>query len=344
MTLLRRLGLAALALAILHIILAPVVRITGSGMGCGPHWPTCHGYWFPPLDRMDLVIEVMHRYIAASLILSLLALLGVAIARRAAPRVGGSGGVLRGAALAVLLTVLVSVLGGITVKLHLPAVVTASHFVLAMLLVAALVITVQRAGGLGAADVRGGGVSRKTHRGVAAAAILALAAVAMGALTAKVPGAAAACQGFPLCSGTILPRFGAQHVQFTHRMIAFLLLFHLVGLVIAVARRGEHAVIIRTSRLALAAVGAQIVVAAGLVLMNLPQQLQWLHSAMATVVWLAVFTFYALARRGALGEPARVVPAAEAVLSRPDQALPAAEPARAQPHSMAVIVARGADL
>ena len=340
MTLLRRLGLGALALAFLHVILAPVVRITGSGLGCGDHWPKCHGYWFPPFDRMDLIIEVMHRYIAASLSLTLLALLGFAIARRRDAGVGGRGGVLRAAALAVVLTVVVSVFGGITVKLHLPAPVTATHLVLAMALLATLVAAVHRAGGLGASRVAAGGASGKTHRGAMVAAVLAILAVALGALTAKIPGAAAACQGFPLCTGGVLPRFPVQHVQFTHRMLAFLLLFHMVGLAVVMAKRGDPAAVVRAGRIALGAVVTQIVVAAALVLLYLPQQLQWLHSAMATTVWVTVFAFFALARRGALGEPQRVP-----VPPSTDAVLPRAEPAAvatATPHSVAVIVARGA--
>ena len=327
MSLLRRLATGALALAFLHVILAPVVRITGSGLGCGDHWPKCHGSWFPPFDRVDLIIEVMHRYIAASLSLTLLALLGFAIARRRQPGVGGPGGVLRAAALAVALTVVVSVFGGITVKLHLPPPTTATHFVLAMALLATLVAAVHRAGGLGAASIVAGSVTRKTRRGAGVAAILAILAVAMGALTAKIPGAAAACQGFPLCTGSLLPQFPVQHVQFTHRMIAFLLLFHMIGLAIAIAKRGEAPGVVRAGRIALGAIVMQIGVAAALVLLFLPQQLQWLHSAMATTVWVTVFTFWALARRGAVAE-------GEAV----------AEPRRPSPQSIAMIVARGADL
>lgn len=347
---LRRLGFGALTLAFLHVVLGPVVRITGSGMGCGPHWPTCHGYLFPPFDRPDLIIEVMHRYIAASLILVLLGLLGVAIAKRSEPGVGGRGGVLRAAALAVLLTAVVSVFGAITVFLHLPAAVTATHFVLAMGLLASLVVVVHRAGGLGAAATPAGSVTPKTSRGATGALVLAFLAVSMGALTAKIPGAAAACQGFPLCRGTILPQFGAQHVQFTHRIIAFLLLGHLIGLAFSLAKRGEAATVVRAGRIALAAVVTQIVVAAALVVLYLPRHLQWLHSAMATTVWVTVFTFWALARRGALGasEPAVLPSSGSVVLPRTEPGAVAstavAEPRRASPQSVAVIVARGADL
>ncbi|MBF2051844.1 MAG: COX15/CtaA family protein [Candidatus Sericytochromatia bacterium] len=37
------------------------VRITGSGAGCGAHWPTCHGAIIPPSPTMETLIEFTHR-------------------------------------------------------------------------------------------------------------------------------------------------------------------------------------------------------------------------------------------------------------------------------------------
>src|SRR3981189_1926707 len=48
----------------LLIILGAVVRITGSGMGCGDHWPLCNGHLFPPLGDIGTVIEWSHRLVA----------------------------------------------------------------------------------------------------------------------------------------------------------------------------------------------------------------------------------------------------------------------------------------
>ena len=39
----RRAAYAALAVSLVHIIFGAIVRISGSGMGCGDHWPTCYG-------------------------------------------------------------------------------------------------------------------------------------------------------------------------------------------------------------------------------------------------------------------------------------------------------------
>ena len=65
-------GLDRAALAFGLIVLGGVVRITGSGMGCGDHWPRCDGEWFPPLD-LPTMIEIGHRWAAALVSLLVLA-------------------------------------------------------------------------------------------------------------------------------------------------------------------------------------------------------------------------------------------------------------------------------
>src|SRR5213593_483825 len=77
----------ATACTYLLILLGAVVRITGSGLGCGNHWPLCNGHLFPPLNDLPTVIEWSHRLVAA--LVSIL-VLGLAVLnwRRAAPAVG----------------------------------------------------------------------------------------------------------------------------------------------------------------------------------------------------------------------------------------------------------------
>ncbi len=43
------------------IIWGAFVRVTGSGAGCGQHWPTCHGEIVPRADTLETLIEVTHR-------------------------------------------------------------------------------------------------------------------------------------------------------------------------------------------------------------------------------------------------------------------------------------------
>lgn len=301
MTALRRLSILSLILATGHVVFGAIVRITGSGMGCGDHWPKCHGYWFPPFERTDLIIEVTHRYFAATLSFAILGLLALAFLRRKTPGVGGPGGVLRAALLAAVLVVAAALFGAATVKLELSnKLVIVTHLAIAMALIAVLISAAMRAGGLGAAHASIGTASEKTWRGARVAVAVTFAVLVLGAFTAHIPGANSSCVGFPLCRGSLLPS-GPQHIQFTHRILAFALFFHLLGMAVAVRRRGESSLIIRAAAVAFGTVVVQIVVAAALVEMQLPAVFRSLHQAVGTLVWIAVVLLALLSRRGALG-------------------------------------------
>jgi heme A synthase len=43
------------------ILFGAWVRITGSGAGCGSHWPTCHGQIIPHSPSIETMIEYTHR-------------------------------------------------------------------------------------------------------------------------------------------------------------------------------------------------------------------------------------------------------------------------------------------
>src|SRR5262249_57776211 len=85
---LRALLRLSLAIAIVHIAFGAMVRISGSGMGCGPYWPQCQGAWFPPFDRPALVIEWTHRLLALLVTLSVAATAVVAWGARRQAAVG----------------------------------------------------------------------------------------------------------------------------------------------------------------------------------------------------------------------------------------------------------------
>ena len=145
--LLRRLAAGGAGLAFGLIVLGGVVRITGSGMGCGDHWPRCDGEWFPPLD-LPTLIEIGHRWAAALVSLLVLGVggrrLAPAPAERAAPPA-------RPPWPACVLVVQV-LLGAVTVKLALPPWVIITHLANAMVLLALLVVVALRAGPGGAAS------------------------------------------------------------------------------------------------------------------------------------------------------------------------------------------------
>jgi heme A synthase len=56
-----RLILFNLALALFIIIWGAWVRLSGSGAGCGDHWPLCHGQVVPLAPTIKTIIELTHR-------------------------------------------------------------------------------------------------------------------------------------------------------------------------------------------------------------------------------------------------------------------------------------------
>jgi len=320
-TTLRRLAYATLTLAVIHIVFGAIVRISGSGMGCGDNWPKCYGHWFPPVDQPTLIIEWTHRLIAALLITTITALAIVAWTKREAPGVGGERGVARATAFAAVVVVVTALFGAITVWLGNVWYATLGHWALAATLLAGLTVTVIRAGGFGGARARQETGTVKASRGAAGAAALALLIILFGGLTATFPGANVACQGFPLCSGALIPSLPTQHVQMTHRLLAYLLFLHVLGMALSFAKRGEAPVVVRTARIALGLVVLQVLVAAAMVEMHLPAPLRSLHQGIGVFLWVTLFALAYLARLAARGA-ARAPAAAMAGAPSPGGAAP----------------------
>jgi len=288
----RRLGYLALVLGFAQIVFGAIVRITGSGLGCGNHWPDCFGSFTPTPDSPNLLVEISHRYGAAALSLAIVALAIAAWRNRRQPGLDGRGDVLRPSLLAVVLVVVAAIFGAVTVKMELNPVVVATHLAIAMSLLAVLVVVVIRAGGLGPRTVSHG--SERTFRSARAAVGLTFLALVFGALTANTPGAAAACQGFPWCR-SIVEHGTPLWIQVTHRIIAFLLLGHLMGISVGVRKRGEPRPIRNAAWAALGVVVLQILVAAAMVEMHFPPSLRSLHQAVGTLLWIVVVALATLA-------------------------------------------------
>jgi heme A synthase len=93
------------------------------------------------------------------------------------------------------------------------------------------------------------------------------------------------------------------YVQVTHRILAFLLFGHLIGITIATSKRKEPAVILRAARIALGAAILQILVAAAMIEMHFPPTFRSLHQAFGTLVWLSVVVLAIITRRALSAEP-----------------------------------------
>jgi len=258
---LQTLAWTAAACTYLLILLGAIVRITGSGLGCGHDWPLCDGHLFPPLNDLLAVIEWSHRLLAALVSVLVLALGGLGWRGAGSLEPGA-----RGAAYTALVLLIIQVLlGAVTVKTGLTPVLVILHLATAMLLLASL-IAAARAPWLPAP-------SSRLLLG------LTLVTVLFGALTANL-GATAACGGFPLCNGQIIPRAGPlAAIQWTHRLLAYTLLAVVIWWVSRQPRRGW---------LLLGLVLIQIGIAATMVELGFPGALQAAHAAVGAGVWAAV--------------------------------------------------------
>ena len=226
----RRVALIATGLAVGLITLGGVVRITGSGMGCGDHWPLCNGRLVPNLSDALEVIEWSHRWVAAMLSATVVCLALIAWRKHR------HDGFLRAPAFGALGLLVVQVLlGAITVKLGTAAPAVVIHLTTAMLLLSLLVVCTLRAG----ERLRTGDETFVPGRGPNAALFatgFALVVILFGAFVANYD-AGLQCLGFPLCGGTLtLPELPLARLQWVHRVLAFLFVGHCFGVALGARR------------------------------------------------------------------------------------------------------------
>jgi heme A synthase len=272
-----RLAWTAATFTYLLIILGAIVRISGSGLGCGEHWPLCNGKLLPPLN-LPTMIEYGHRLAAAavSVLVAALALSTWWLRRGAGSREQYSPD--RTAYVALGLLILQVLLGAVTVKLSLPPWTVILHLGTAMLLLATLIVAAKLTPGAspGNTELPITPGSRPGLVGIVAL-VLGFVTVLFGALTANL-GAASACLGFPLCNGQVVPAGNyLQHIHWTHRLLAYTLFAYVVWWAVRSNRRGAWYVV--------ALVTLQVAVAAAMVLFALPQPLQAAHAAVGAAVW-----------------------------------------------------------
>ena len=301
--LLRRLAWTGAALAFGLIVLGGVVRITGSGMGCGDHWPRCNGEWFPPLD-LPTMIEIGHRWAAALVSLVVLGMTAVAWRHHRRDR-----SVRDPATLASLILVVQVLLGAVTVKLALPPWVVITHFANAMFLLAVLIVTALRARPPAAAVPPVGGApafrKHRLHGLVLSVAGLGTVVILFGAQVANFD-AGLLCLGLPLCHGTLLPpQAPLAWLHWAHRVLAFLFLALVLALVVGTYRSVDltGTPLRRWVLVVLGITLAQIGVGAVMVLQLLPAEYRAAHLLVGTALWVTLVVLVFHSNRTSAPEP-----------------------------------------
>lgn len=316
---LRRFAWAVLAYNLLVVAWGAFVRATGSGAGCGAHWPLCNGEVVPRPKTLETVIELSHRVTSGISVIFVVAL--YVAARRALPR----GHLARRASLAAMLFSFgEALIGGVLVLLELVAheksikraFSSMLHLGNTFLLLAALVLAAWLLGKPGSGKVE----TDERRPGEAGAVLVRLVGVAaVGALLAVAATGAIAALGdtlFPVTSlreGLAQDLSPASHAFLRLRALHPLLAIGSAATVLAsvalfrVARPAPR--VLALSRVLAAAYLAQI----GLGLLNLvllaPVWMQLVHLLFADVVWIALVllvweTIWGEGRSFARAEPA----------------------------------------
>lgn len=208
------------------LLLGNVVWGTGSSLAC-PDWPTCHGSFFPEM-RGGVLFEHSHRLLGAAVgVLTIgMAWLASREERRRRLVIASLG--------AVAIVVLQGVLGGLTVLLRLPALVSIAHLATAMAFFTLLLWISWRARGSGAPSRA---LSPGARRAVFAAYAATYLQIVLGGVV-RHTGSAAACTDFPLCAGQVFPAAAhpSAYVHMSHRLLALVVVACVVFAAVRVLR------------------------------------------------------------------------------------------------------------
>ena len=301
----RRLALIGAVLAFAVVVLGAWVRLTDAGLGC-PDWPGCYGHLYPqPGGEVGKAWhEMVHRYVAGTLIIIITGLLVWAVVRRKDPDQP-----LLPVALLFVVVCLQGTLGALTVTQLLKPLIVTGHLLGGLTTLALLwwlAISPQRQ------------PLNTPERGLRKFALLACAVLCiqlfLGGWTST-NYAAVACPDFPTCQGAwwpemdfrdafILPHgLGIDYeggvlanparmaIHFTHRLGAAVTGTILLTLGFLTLARAQHSRLAGAGAGVAAAVLLQIAIGIATVHFGVPLPLATLHNAGAallvvSMVWL----------------------------------------------------------
>lgn len=301
----RRLADLTAVVTFLLIVVGGIVRVSQSGLGCGPGgsgtkgWPLCGGQVIPLVGNENRVIEFSHRLLATVVVI----LIGLLCYRAYKELRERSGWAFRGSLVAGVLVLIQAGLGGLTVEHGLAEELVAAHLGAAMLLLGLLLWLGARA--RSEAAIEGGAPAKPPVRGLKSyatvATVLLFCAIVAGGYMAgteekgvsdvgpNIAGAHLACgHQFPTCGdGKFLP-FGNNRltdIHLTHRVFVYLATIAIIVLLSVAFARG--------SRDRLLALGAlllfcQVLLGALNVWLGEHGPLIVAHLATATLLWATV--------------------------------------------------------
>ncbi len=280
---------ATLAYNVAVILWGAAVRATGSGAGCGSHWPLCNGEVLPRSPGIQTVIEFSHRATSG---LALLLVAGLVVfAFRARPR----GDAARGAAVLSLAFILTEAAVGAGLVLFemvadnqsmARALWMAAHLLNTFFLLGALTLTVHHAGGGARFRLRGhlGGIGRSFALGVT------------GLLLAGVSGAVAALGDTLFPAASLAQALDQDLSPAAHLLIRLRVLHPLISitaglfvlwLALQILKKKLGPGVGLYARRTAVLVFVQIAAGAVNVLLLAPVWMQIVHLLLADLLWIA---------------------------------------------------------
>ncbi|TBH20471.1 heme o synthase [Thermus thermamylovorans] len=284
----RRLAWGVFLWTVLVALWGAFVRITGSGAGCGSHWPTCNGEVIPRSPEVETLIEFTHRATSGLAFLGALALLILAL------RLFPKGHPVRfGAGLSLFFMVTESLVGAALVLFGWVAdnisteraVVHMVHLANTYFLLAALLLTAWWASGGAPLALKGqGAVSIGLLLGLLALVFLGMsgAITALGDLLFPVASTREALERSLTPGEHFLVR-----LRVLHPLIAVSVGLYVVFAGHLVARLRPSLSTQRFAHLLTALYGLQLLVGLANVWLRAPFALQLLHLFLAYLIWFA---------------------------------------------------------
>jgi heme a synthase len=281
-----------LAYNLVVILWGAFVRATGSGAGCGNHWPLCDGQVVPRAPSLEMMIEFSHRLTSG---LALVAAVGLVVwAWRAYPQ---GHLVRRGATISLLFLILEALIGAGLVLLEYVAMNDsiaraywmAGHLVNTFLLLGALTLTAWWASGGSPLRVRGQG---------ALGWLLGAALVSVALLGAN--GGITALGDTLMLTAGISPEESAvvatlRDLRILHPLLAFAVGAIVAGAVWSVNRWRPGPVTQRLGRTVLLLYGGQLLLGALNVALQAPVWIQLTHLLLADLIWITLVILSATA-------------------------------------------------
>jgi cytochrome c oxidase assembly protein subunit 15 len=288
-----RFSAAVLAATLAVIVWGAYVRATGSGAGCGSHWPACNGEIIPRNPSTETLIEYTHR--ATSGVAFLLVLVQAILAFRVFPR---GHGVRRAATAGLVLMITEALVGAGLVIFEMVAGNTqtarafwmAAHLLNTFALLAALGLCTWRSR---PAPARPDSAGVSLAPGFAPAVTVGLVTLLLVAVTGAV--VALGDTLFPAASlgeGLRQDFAAGAHLfvrlRVLHPVLAGLTALYLLVVTALIAARDPAGGLRRLATAASGLVLGQVVVGLANLVLLAPVALQLIHLLLADLLWLAV--------------------------------------------------------